>query len=125
VITVVLGSELGGNLRGLPFPAWSRPTSWRAEPPGATPNLHRFGAGSVACRCGASLPRSIKRQPDHAKPRVDMPQLARQLKARGRPIVCWKYILFEHDDSIPEIVHAQELARRFGVDEMMFVLTHT
>ncbi len=66
-----------------------------------------------------------KRRPDYAPPRVDMPQLARQLKARGRPIVCWKYILFEHNDSDAEIVKAQELAWQLGVDEMMFVLTHT
>jgi hypothetical protein len=66
-----------------------------------------------------------QRRPTDAPPAVDMPQLATQMRTRGKPIVCWKYILFEHNDSEEEIVHAQQLAHDLGVDEMMFVLTHT
>jgi len=84
-------------------------------------------------RKGGNLQRVLKfleavisrRSPSCEPAGVDMPQLASQLKSRGRPIVCWKYILFEHNDSEREIVHAQHLARDLGVDEMMFVLTHT
>jgi len=39
--------------------------------------------------------------------------------------ICWRYILFSHNDSIEEIEHAQRLADGLGLDEMMFVLTHT
>ena len=49
---------------------------------------------------------------------------AREREGRG-PTVEWKYILFEHNDSDEEILHAQKLAQDIGVDAMMFVLTHT
>ncbi len=42
-----------------------------------------------------------------------------------RPIVRWKYILFEHNDSTDEILEAQRLANEVGADEMQFVLSHT
>ena len=41
------------------------------------------------------------------------------------PVVQWKYILFEHNDSDEEITLAQRMAGELGVDEMQFVLSHT
>lgn len=51
----------------------------------------------------------------------------REKRAKGakRPRLCWRYILFSHNDSREEIEHAQRLADGLGLDEMMFVLTHT
>ncbi|MEZ6014481.1 MAG: hypothetical protein R3F49_05165 [Planctomycetota bacterium] len=42
-----------------------------------------------------------------------------------KPRIAWKYILFSHNDSEEEIMHAQRIADAIGVDEMVFVLTHT
>jgi len=53
------------------------------------------------------------------------PDLARHLRKKGRPIVRWKYILFDHNDTDEEIVSAQKQARALGVDQMMFALSHT
>ncbi len=41
------------------------------------------------------------------------------------PVVCWKYVLFEHNDSEQEILKAQKSARELGADQMEFVLSHT
>lgn len=46
-------------------------------------------------------------------------------EAGPRPRLRWRFILFEHNDSEEEIIHAQKLAREIGFDEMLFVLTHT
>lgn len=50
---------------------------------------------------------------------------AKLLGKRKRPLVRWKYILFEHNDSEGEIREAQRLALEIGVDELQFVLSHT
>lgn len=42
-----------------------------------------------------------------------------------RPIVIWKYILFEWNDSPEEILAAQRLADEIGVRYLLFVLTHS
>ena len=42
-----------------------------------------------------------------------------------RPLVVWKYILFEHNDSPEEIVAAQSFALAANVGMLMFVLTQT
>ena len=39
--------------------------------------------------------------------------------------VIWKYIIFSHNDSDEEIIAAQHLAKDFGVDRLLFVMTHT
>ena len=39
--------------------------------------------------------------------------------------VIWKYILFDHNDSIEEIELAEEIARKIGVDALQFVRTHS
>jgi hypothetical protein len=39
--------------------------------------------------------------------------------------VTWKYILFEHNDSVDEIETAQELAEEFSIDDLLFVITNT
>jgi organic radical activating enzyme len=44
---------------------------------------------------------------------------------KSRSVVQWKYILFEHNDSDEEIICAQKKASKMGVDEILFVLTHT
>ncbi len=62
----------------------------------------------------AKLPRRVLRY--LIKRRPELPVL---------PIVQWKYILFEHNDSPEEIREAQEMALDLGVDEMKFVLSHT
>ncbi len=41
------------------------------------------------------------------------------------PIVVWKYILFEWNDSFEEIRAAQELAQEIGVTALLFVYTHS
>ena len=41
------------------------------------------------------------------------------------PIVIWKYILFDYNDSDEELKAAQEKAVEIGVDKLMFVFTHT
>ncbi|WP_028583086.1 radical SAM protein [Desulfogranum mediterraneum] len=46
-------------------------------------------------------------------------------KERGRPLVIWKYILFEFNDSKEELLAAQERARELGVDTLVFVVTHS
>lgn len=48
---------------------------------------------------------------------------ARRFSPRTR--VIWKYILFEFNDSDAEILLAQQIARRIGVQEMRFVVTGT
>jgi len=53
------------------------------------------------------------------------PELAEHLARKGRPLLRWKYILFEHNDSESELREVQRLARRLGVDQMMFTLSHT
>jgi hypothetical protein len=42
-----------------------------------------------------------------------------------RPFVIWKYILFEHNDSVSELARAQAIAAEIGVDRLVFVLTHS
>ncbi len=42
-----------------------------------------------------------------------------------RKRVIWKYILFEFNDSDDELVEAQRFAEEVGVDELMFVFTHS
>lgn len=39
--------------------------------------------------------------------------------------VVWKYILFDHNDSIEEIAIAEKLAQEIGVDSLQFVRTHS
>lgn len=39
--------------------------------------------------------------------------------------VIWKYILFDHNDSDTEILHAQQDASVLGVDQILFVATHS
>jgi hypothetical protein len=43
----------------------------------------------------------------------------------SRPYVIWKYILFEFNDGVDEVVAAQRRARAMGVDELRFVVTHS
>ncbi len=42
-----------------------------------------------------------------------------------RPYVIWKYILFEFNDSTQELLAAQHRAIELGVDELLFVVTHS
>jgi len=42
-----------------------------------------------------------------------------------RPIVIWKYILFEFNDSDEELVSAQQKAMELGVDKLLFIITPT
>ncbi len=65
------------------------------------------------------------RRPATADTGAGMPELREHLAQQGRPIVLWKYLLFEHNDSEEEIVAAQEMALAMGVDQMMFYLSHT
>jgi len=53
------------------------------------------------------------------------PLVAEHAAAKGLPIVRWKYLLFEHNDSDEELRRAQELALELGVDEMIFYFSHT
>lgn len=47
-------------------------------------------------------------------------------KAAGRASkIVWKYILFDHNDSLEEIALAEQLAQDIEVDELQFVRTHT
>jgi molybdenum cofactor biosynthesis enzyme MoaA len=46
-------------------------------------------------------------------------------KSRHPYMIIWKYILFEHNDSIEEIALAQKIAEDIGVDQLMFVRTHS
>jgi len=43
----------------------------------------------------------------------------------GRPMVIWKYILFEWNDSDEELREAQFLAQEIGVAALLFVCTHS
>ncbi len=54
-----------------------------------------------------------------------IPELSEHLRRKGRPILRWKYLLFEHNDSEEETVEAQEKALALGVDQMVFYLSHT
>lgn len=39
--------------------------------------------------------------------------------------IVWKYILFEFNDSDEELIEAQEIAQDYGVDTLLFVVTHS
>jgi organic radical activating enzyme len=39
--------------------------------------------------------------------------------------ITWKYILFEHNDSIEEIEAAQKLADEFSINDLLFIVTNT
>jgi hypothetical protein len=41
------------------------------------------------------------------------------------PLVVWKYILFEFNDSDEELVAAQKKAMEMGIDAISFIVTHT
>lgn len=41
------------------------------------------------------------------------------------PLVVWKYILFEFNDSDEELIAAQKKAMEMGIDSISFILTHT
>lgn len=41
------------------------------------------------------------------------------------PVIEWKYILFDHNDSDAEIEEAQQLADRYGLDSILFILTNS
>jgi wyosine [tRNA(Phe)-imidazoG37] synthetase (radical SAM superfamily) len=43
----------------------------------------------------------------------------------SKQLLVWKYILFEFNDSEEEIFDAQQLAEEYGVDILLFVLTHS
>jgi len=57
--------------------------------------------------------------------RRNMDRVLRLRRDPYRPQIMWKYVLFDHNDSDDEIIHAQELSKALGVDEMQFVLSHT
>ncbi len=48
-------------------------------------------------------------------------------RVKGIPskTVVWKYILFSHNDTDEEILEAQARAEEFGIDRLLFVMTHT
>ena len=46
-------------------------------------------------------------------------------KQQGKPVVIWKYILFEFNDSDQELIEAQHKAGELGVDSLLFVVTHS
>ncbi|WP_028580359.1 radical SAM protein [Desulfogranum japonicum] len=46
-------------------------------------------------------------------------------KQLGKPLVIWKYILFEFNDSNDELIDAQHKAQEIGVDSLLFVVTHS
>lgn len=52
-------------------------------------------------------------------------QAAVAAKQKGRPIVIWKYILFEFNDSTEELLAVQEKIAELGVDTLVFVVTHS
>ena len=43
----------------------------------------------------------------------------------ARPLMEWKYIVFEHNDSDEEIGEAQRLAESIGMDSILFILTNS
>lgn len=45
--------------------------------------------------------------------------------AHGRGRVAWKYILFEWNDSTPELQAARDLATELGLEWLLFVYTHS
>ncbi len=51
----------------------------------------------------------------------DVPQIENGVRQR----LIWKYILFEFNDSTEEIEMAQHLAQELGVDDLVFVQTHS
>jgi len=51
--------------------------------------------------------------------------IADAVRATPRPCVVWKYILFDFNDSTPELERAQDLAMAHGVDVLLFVVTHS
>jgi hypothetical protein len=53
------------------------------------------------------------------------PMISEHVARLGRPVVRWKYLLFEHNDSDEEITRAQQMALEMGVDEMIFYFSHT
>ena len=65
------------------------------------------------------------RRPDPEGSEVPLPGFDEHVRAKGRPFVRWKYLLFEHNDSDEELEAAQRLALEMGVDEMIFALSHT
>jgi organic radical activating enzyme len=44
---------------------------------------------------------------------------------RSKPFVEWKYILFDHNDSDDDILLAQEQARAFGLQSLLFIITNS
>lgn len=44
---------------------------------------------------------------------------------KTRPVVEWKYILFEHNDSDDEIQLSQNLAKKFNVDSLLYIITNS
>ena len=68
---------------------------------------------------------SRTRSPLRAAPAILRMILHRYFGIRTGLVVQWKYILFEHNDSEEEIRAAQRLAARYGVDQILFVLSHT
>ena len=44
---------------------------------------------------------------------------------KSKPFVEWKYILFDHNDSDEDIFLAQEMAHDFGVQSLLFIITHS
>ena len=50
---------------------------------------------------------------------------ARRAQAEVPCRLIWKYILFAHNDSDGEIIAAQEMAQTIGVDQLLFVSTHS
>ncbi len=84
-------------------------------------------------RRGGNLKRALKlvkdvvdhRRPDDVVRGASVPELVEHVRTKGRPIVRWKYILFDHNDSEKELVQAQETAMELGVDQMVFSLSHT
>lgn len=51
--------------------------------------------------------------------------IADAARAAPRPCVIWKYILFDFNDSAPELQRAQQIAMDLGVDALQFVITHS
>ena len=44
---------------------------------------------------------------------------------RSNPFTEWKYILFEHNDTDEDILFAQDLAKQFALDSLLFIITHS
>jgi len=44
---------------------------------------------------------------------------------KKRPFVEWKYILFEHNDSNEDVALAQSLTETYGLDSLLFIITHS